>query len=131
VSRRAVLATGLLGAFLLLAASPVLGMKTTPPDPRVLPKGSEGFAAFNALRRAHFGPEIDIALAAPRGTLLDPGRPAAIGRLERQIHKLPLIRAVTGPGLIADATTEVSNAPKQISRSRRDPASAASELTSR
>ena len=78
----------------------------------MLPKDSDGLAAFNALRRAHFGPEIDVALAAPRGTLLEPGRLGAISRLERQIEKLPLIRAVTGPGLIADATAEVRKAPK-------------------
>jgi RND superfamily putative drug exporter len=131
VTRRAALAAGLLAALLLLAASPVLGIKTTPADPRMLPKDSDGLAAFNALRRAHFGPEIDVALAAPRGTLLDPGRLGAIGRLERQIEKLPLIRAVTGPGLIADATAEVRKAPKEIGRSRRDLTSAERELTSR
>jgi putative drug exporter of the RND superfamily len=131
VSRRAALAAGLLAALLLLTASPVLGIKTTPADPRMLPKGSDGLAAFNALRRAHFGPEIDVALAAPRGTLLEPGRLGAISRLERQIEKLPLTRAVTGPGLIADATAEVRKAPKQIGRSRRDLTSAERELTSR
>ena len=131
VSRRAPLAAGLLAAFLLLLAAPVLGVETTPADPRMLPKDSEGRTAFNALRRANFGPEIDIALAAPRGTLLDPGRLAAIGRLERQVEKLPLIRAVTGPGLIADATAEMRQAPKEIGRSRRDLTSAERELTSR
>ena len=131
VTRRAALAAGLLAALLLLLASPVLGLKTTPADPRMLPDDSEGLAAFNALRRAHFGPEIDIALASPRGTLLDPGRLAAIGRLERQIEKLPLIRVVTGPGLIADATAQVRTAPKAIGRSRRDLSSAELELTSR
>ena len=131
VGRRAALAAGLLAALLLLAASPVLGIQTTPADPRMLPKDSDGLAAFNALRRAHFGPEIDIALAAPRGTLLDPGRLGAIGRLERRIAKLPLIRAVTGPGLIADATAEMREAPKEIGRSRRDLTSAERELTSR
>jgi putative drug exporter of the RND superfamily len=131
VSSRAALAAGLLAALLLLTASPVLGIETTPADPRMLPKNSEGLAAFNALRRAHFGPEIDVALAAPQGTLLDPGRLVAIGKLERQIEKLPLIKAVTGPGLIADATAEVRKAPKQIGKSRRDLASAESELTAR
>src|SRR4051812_16765162 len=131
VSRRAALSSGLLAALLLLVASPVLGLATTPADPRVLPKGSEGLAAFNALRRAHFGPEIDIALAAPHGTLLDPGRLAAIGGLERQIARLPLVRAVTGPGLIADATAQVGQAPRLIGASHRDLTSAATELTSR
>jgi putative drug exporter of the RND superfamily len=131
VTSRAALAAGLLAALLLLTASPVLGIETTPADPRMLPKGSEGLAAFNALRKAHFGPEIDVALAAPHGTLLDPKRLAAIGGLERQIEKLPLIKAVTGPGLIADATAEIRAAPKQIGKSRGDLASAESELTSR
>jgi putative drug exporter of the RND superfamily len=131
VSRRAALAAALLVALLLLIAAPVLGIETTPADPRVLPKDSPGLAAFYALRKAHFGPEIDIALAAPRGTLLDPERLAQIGHLERQIKALPLIRAVTGPGLIADATSQVRQAPKQIGKSRRDLTAAESELTSR
>ena len=97
----------------------------------MLPKDSAGLAAFTALRKAHFGPEIDIALSASRGTLLEPRRLAAISRLERQIEELPLIRAVTGPGLIADATAEVRNAPRQLGRSRRDLASAESELATR
>jgi len=131
VSRRAALATVLLVALLALIAAPVLGIETTPADPRVLPKDSAGLTAFYALRKAHFGPEIDVALAAPRGTLLDPQRLAQIDRLERQIEALPLIRAVTGPGLIADATASLRQAPKQIGRSRRDLTSAESELTSR
>jgi putative drug exporter of the RND superfamily len=131
VTRRAVLAAGLLTALLLALASPVLGIETTPADPRMLPKDSAGLAAFTALRKAHFGPEIDIALSAPSGTLLEPRRLAAISRLERQIEALPLIRAVTGPGLIGDATAEVRNAPKQLGRSRRDLASAESELATR
>ena len=131
VSGRATLAAASLIALLLLMASPVMGVQTTPADPRMLPEGSEGRAAFNALRKANFGPEIDIALAAPRGTLLDPGRLAAIGRLERDIAKLPLIKAVTGPGLIADATAEVRGAPKQIDRSRSDLTAAERELTAR
>jgi len=131
VTRRAALAAAMLAALLLVAAAPVLGVETTPADPRMLPKDSDGLAAFKALRRARFGPEIDIALAAPRGTLLDPGRLAAIGRLERDIADLPLIRAVTGPGLIANATAGVGGAPDQLGESRRELASAESELTSR
>ncbi len=131
VTRRAALAAGLLGALLLLVASPGLGVETTPADPRVLPRDSDGLAAFHALRRANFGPEIDVALSAPGGTLLDPGRLAAIGRLERRIEELPLIKAVAGPGLIADATTEVRDAPKRIDRSRRDLTAAENELASR
>src|SRR5204862_183315 len=75
--------------------------------------------------------EVDVALAAPQGTLLDPGRLDQIKRLERRIAATPLIRAVMGPGLIADSTTEVRRAPKQIGKSRRDLAAAESELTSR
>jgi hypothetical protein len=63
--------------------------------------------------------------------VLDPRRLQAIGRLEHQIEKLPLIKAVTGPGLIADATADVRTAPKKIGKSRRDLTSAERELTSR
>jgi RND superfamily putative drug exporter len=131
VSGRAALATGLLAAMLALFASPVLGLETSPPDPRELPKNSAGLEAFNAIRAAHFGPEIDIALAAPNGTLLDPTRLAKISGLERDIERLPLIKAVTGPGLIADATAEVRRAPKQIGKSRHDLTLAQNELTTR
>ena len=131
VSRRAALAAGVLTAALLLAAAPVLGIETTPADPRMLPDDSDGLAAFYALRDADFGPEIDIALSAPKGTLLDPGRLAAIGRLEQDIARLPLIKAVTGPGLIGDATALAREAPEQLQRSQRELASAESELGSR
>ena len=131
VSRRAALATGLLAALLALVAVPALGIKTTPPDPRALPKDSPGLADFYALRKAGFGPEVDVALAAPSGTLLDPKRLAQIDNLERQIAKLPNVKAVAGPGLIADATAEVRNAPKSIGKSRRDLASAEGELGTR
>jgi len=131
VSGRAALAAALLVALLLMTASPVLGLATTPADPRMLPSQSEGLAAFNALRKANFGPELDIALSAPRGTLLDPGRLEAIGELERKIEKLRGIKAVTGPGLIADATAGVREAPKQIGRSRRDLTAAERELAAR
>jgi X-X-X-Leu-X-X-Gly heptad repeat protein len=110
---------------------PALGLKTTPPDPRVLPKNSAGLEAFHALRKAKFGPEIDIALAAPRGTLMDPHRLAAINALESQIARMPLVRAVTGPGLIADATAGVRTAPKQVDKSRGDLAAADRELAAR
>ena len=95
------------------------------------PKHSDGLAAFRALRAAKLGPEVDVALAAPKGTLLDPARLEQIERLERRIEATPLVRAVMGPGLIADSTTEVRAAPKQIGRSRRDLASAEGELTAR
>jgi putative drug exporter of the RND superfamily len=131
VSSRATLAVAALAALLALVAAPALGLKTTPPDPRVLPKNSAGLEAFHALRKAKFGPEIDIALAAPRGTLMDPHRLAAINALESQIARMPLVRAVTGPGLIADATAGVRTAPKQVDKSRGDLAAADRELAAR
>jgi RND superfamily putative drug exporter len=131
VTYRPALAAGLLAGLLLLMTAPALGIETTPADPRVLPKDSPGLAAFNALRKAKFGPEIDVALAAPRGTLLDPGRLARIADLERQIEAVPFVKAVTGPGLIEDATANLRDAPKQIDRSRGDLAAAERELTAR
>ena len=73
VTRRPALAAGLLAALLALLAAPVLAIETTPADPRVLPKDSDGLAAFNALRKAGFGPEIDVR--AGRGE----GHPAHAG----------------------------------------------------
>ena len=131
VSRRPALAAGTLAALMLGFAAPVLAIETTPADPRVLPEHSDGLAAFHALRAAKLGPEVDVALAAPKGTLLDPKRLEQIKRLERRIAATPLVRAVMGPGLIADSTTEVRAAPKQIGKSRRDLAAAEGELTAR
>ena len=131
VTGRAALAAALLVVLLLVTASPVLGLATTPADPRMLPSQSQGLAAFNALRKAKFGPEVDIALAAPRGTLLDPGRLEAIGALERKIEKLPGVKAVTGPGLIADATAGVRDAPEQLGETRGDLTAAEREFSSR
>ena len=62
----------------------------------MLPKGSDGLAAFNALRRAHFGPEIDVRLGR-RGTLLEPGRLGAISRLHGD-RKAATIRPSPAPG---------------------------------
>ena len=56
-----------------------------PPTRASCPKDSDGLAAFYALRKAGFGPEIDVALVAPKGTLLAPARLAQIQRLERQL----------------------------------------------
>ena len=131
VTRRPLLAAGLLGALLLAVAAPVLAIETTPADPRVLPEESDGLAAFYALRKAGFGPEVDIALAAPRGTLLDPARLAQIERLERRVARLPLVGAVTGPGLVADQTAELRDSPKQIAVSRRRLKDAQNELSGR
>ena len=55
-----------------------------------------------------------MALAAPRGTLLDPRRLEQINRLERQIEAIPLVSAVTGPGLIAEQAAPVREAPAQV-----------------
>ena len=131
VSRRAAPAAALLALPLLLLAAPVLAIETTPADPRMLPKDSDGLLAFEALRRARFGPEIDVALAAPRGTLLDPGRLERIKRLERQIEAIPLVSAVTGPGLIAEQAAPVREAPAQVDTSVADIAAAQRELTRR
>ena len=104
VTRRPALAAGLLAALLALVAAPVLAIETTPADPRVLPKDSDGLAAFYALRKAGFGPEIDVALVAPEGHAARPGparadpaarAPARAGRRSS--------RPSPGPGLIADA----------------------------
>ncbi len=131
VTRRPALAAGLLAALLALVAAPVLALETTPADPRVLPKDSDGLAAFYALRKAGFGPEIDVALVAPKGTLLAPARLAQTQRLERQLAKVGLVKAVTGPGVIADETVALRRAPAQIRKSKRQLKAADSELTAR
>ncbi len=130
-TRRPALATGLLAALLALVAAPVLAIETTPADPRVLPKDSDGLAAFHALRRAGFGPEVDVALVAPEGTLLGPARLKQVKQLEHELAAVPLVKAVTGPGLIADRTAALRRAPTEIRKSRRQLKNADGELTSR
>ena len=97
----------------------------------MLPEDSDGLAAFYALRSAGFGPEVDIALVAPRGTLLDPARLRQIERLERRVARMPLVGAVTGPGVVADGTARIRDAPAQVARSRRDLRKADDELSAR
>lgn len=130
-TRRSALTAGLLGALLLLTAAPALGLRTTPADPRVLPADSDGLAAFHALRAAGFGPEIDVALVAARGTLLEPGRLAEVQKLERRLARVGFVESVTGPGLIADQTRELRDSPRRIARARRDLRSADDELALR
>lgn len=131
VTRRPALATGILAAILALAAAPALALRTTPADPRVLPAGSDGLAAFYALRKAGFGPEIDVALVARRGTLLDRRRLVEIQQLERRLARIGLVGAVTGPGVIADQTAELRDSPRRIRRAKRQLRSADQELAFR
>ena len=106
VSRRAALAAGLLAALLLLLAAPVLGDRDDAGRPA---RAAEGQRRPRRLLRAAQGAlrarRSTSRSSAPRGTLLDPGRLAA-DRAARAADRgdCRSIRAVTGPGLIADAT---------------------------
>ena len=130
VSRRAALAAGLLAALLLLTASPVLGID----DSCGSTHAAEGQRRSRRLQRTAQGALRPRDRRCARGAARDAAR-ARAARRDRPPRapdrKLPPIRAVTGPGLIADATAEVRKAPKQIGRSRRDLTSAERELTSR
>jgi RND superfamily putative drug exporter len=119
VSRRPLLAAGSVLAGLLLVASPVLGLDTTPPDPRQLPAGSKGLADYNRVKAAGFGPQVEIALRAPEGALTDPALLRKIERFEGELRQRPDVKYVTGPGAIARRAQQLHDAPSEIRRAER------------
>ena len=128
VMRRPVLAATVVLLALTLLASPVLAIDTIPPDPRQLPKDSDGLADFREVRRAGFGPAIDVVVAAPQGAVTDPGRLRDISRLERRIAALPYVSAVVGPGVVHDRTKDLLETPNAIDRAKADLATGKRDL---
>jgi RND superfamily putative drug exporter len=107
-----------LGALLVLAA-PVLALQTIPPDPRQLPASSKGLQDFNAVRKAGFGPEVDIVLEAPKGALTDPARLRQIQEFEDRLRRLPAVKFAVGPGEIGARTRPLGTAPQEIRQGER------------
>ena len=122
VSSRPALAIGLALPLVLALAAPVLALKTTPPDPRELPSGSSGLRDYLALRQAGFGPGIEVALKTDRGPLTDPARLDEIRGLESSIARMPRVRAVVGPGVLATEAGQLVSAPASLARGEREAA---------
>lgn len=119
VARRPARTAGLALGLLLLLAAPVLALAMIPPDPRQLPAGSKGLQDFEQVRRAGFGPEVDITLAARKGALTDPGRMRQIQDFEARLRRVRLVKLVVGPGEIGERTQELGTAPDEMHRANR------------
>jgi putative drug exporter of the RND superfamily len=119
VSRRPALAAMAVLAGLLLLAAPVLAIDTIPPDPRQLPEDSQGLEDFREVRKAGFGPSVDVVLAAPHGAVTDPSRLRAINRLESRLGRVPYVKFVVGPGTVGEQTEDLRKAPKKIDKGKR------------
>jgi RND superfamily putative drug exporter len=116
VTGRPLLAALSVGAIALLIASPVLALpgNMIPPDPRQLPPGDGVLKDYLAIRDAGFGPEVNIILKAPGGTLLDGNRVKEIRDLQRQLERIPDAKFVVGPNQIAQQTAAVRRLPEQL-----------------
>lgn len=118
VTGRPLLAVLSVGALALLVASPVLALpgNMIPPDPRQLPPDDEVLEDYFAIRKAGFGPQVDIILRAPDGTLLDSNRVTQIRNLQRRLERIPDARFVVGPNQVAQQTAPVRQLPRQLER---------------
>lgn len=107
------------GALCLVAALPAVALKTIPPDPRQLPKGTQALEDFQALRRVGFGPEVEVVLRSDDGPLTDPANLQAIDGLQRRLARLRAVRFVAGPADVGRQTGQVQRIGGQLQRVRR------------
>ncbi|HKF79799.1 MAG TPA: MMPL family transporter [Thermoleophilaceae bacterium] len=120
VSSRPALAAALVLAILLIIASPVGAMEMIPPDPRQLPKGSKGLDDYDRVRAAGFGPTVEVAIEAPRGTVMDPSDLKEIDPFERRLARIHDVSAAFGPGTLSQQTRALRDAPRAVRRARRN-----------
>jgi putative drug exporter of the RND superfamily len=110
---------------LLLLASPVLALKTTPPDPNQLPPGNPALIAYKQIRRAGLGPNISIILRKPDGgAITSRADLTAISQFEQELREIPYVAGVAGPGVIAPKAQLLANAPAQLAGVNRELVSA-------
>jgi putative drug exporter of the RND superfamily len=128
-SGRPLLTTVVVLGVLLALAAPVLALKTIPPDPRQLPKGSRGLEDYKQIRAAGFGPSVDIVLKAPVGPITDPTKLMQIGRFERQLKRVKYVKFVVGPGAVGEQTHDLLDAPAEIRKGKRQLRKAERDLT--
>jgi uncharacterized membrane protein YdfJ with MMPL/SSD domain len=120
VTTRPPLAAAIVVAILLLIASPVGAMQMIPPDPRQLPKGSEGLHDYDAVRAAGFGPTVEVAIKAPKGAVLDPADLKQIGPFQRRLKRIPNVTAAFGPATAGQQTKAIRGAPRSVREARRN-----------
>ncbi len=119
VTRRPVFAASVVLAALILLASPVAAMEMIPPDPRQLPEDSRGLEDYDQIRRAGFGPTVEVVLRSPRGTVMDPRTLREIEPFQRRLSEIRYVRSVFGPETLADQTRALRRAPRSVRRARR------------
>jgi RND superfamily putative drug exporter len=120
VSSRPALGVLLVGGLLLGLASPVLALKTTPPDPNQLPKGNPALVAYDQIRKAGLGPNVNIVLRKPNGTSITSIKDLNhIQAFENELRRVPHVSFVAGPGVIAPKSHLLAEAPKQIAAAKR------------
>jgi RND superfamily putative drug exporter len=126
---RPALAAALMMLVLLVLASPVLALKTTPADPKELPAGNPALTAYDEIRKAGLGPNVDIIMRAKDGGALTTNqRLQAISKFEDMLGKVPYVKFIAGPGVLAAQSRLIAQAPKQIAAAKRQIASAETQL---
>ena len=121
VMARPLLAALTVAIVALVVTTPVLALpgNLIPPDPRQLPRDDQALRDYLAIRRAGFGPEIDIVLRTPAGTLLDKQRVTQIRVLQRRLERIPDAKFVVGPSQHRAADGSRATAP-DAARPRRE-----------
>jgi RND superfamily putative drug exporter len=132
VGSRPALAAMVVGGLLLLFASPVLALKTTPPDPNQLPMGNPALVAYDQIRKAGLGPNINIVLRKPGNQSITSIQDLnEIQAFESELQQVPYISFVAGPGVIAPKSRLLASAPAQIREAKRQLTNAHKTLNSK
>ncbi len=103
-------------AVLLLAAIPVLGLKTGAPTAKSLPSGNTARAQYDTVAKsmgAGWTEPFEIVAVADKGAVTTAPRLAALARLQRELAKDPAVRAVLGPGSIARSAAKLRRSGRQ------------------
>ncbi len=104
--RRPALASVVIGAIVLILATPAIGLKTGPPSQAQLPPGNQARKDAELINRT-IAPGFDapfvIIASTNHGTITEPSRLAALGRWQDKIAALPGVQAVIGPQQVSRA----------------------------
>ena len=115
------LAAALVGGLLLLLAAPALGLQTGPPDVRTLPASALERRDYEAIRST-LGPgwmaPFDIVVTADRGSITDPARLRALGRLQDRLIRHRGVETVIGPAELRAADRELQRIPDRFDEAR-------------
>ncbi len=102
--RRPAAVAALIGAVLLLLAAPALGLRTGPPSPEELAKGSTARQNAELIDRV-IGPGWDapfqVVAVNDEGPITDPRPLAALESFQKRLADLPGVQAVVGPSQVA------------------------------